>query len=101
MKNSERILDRIFALARRSSLGETPDVPFGLETAVLAHWKRAKLRAENSGLLPAMRWAALAACATALLVSALRSDELAAFRNRFDPETRVAESALVAGYGND
>jgi hypothetical protein len=50
-------------------------------------------------LLRGLRWAALLACAVALLVGALAGDELAAFNDRFDPETRVADSAIVAGYG--
>ena len=46
-----------------------------------------------------MRWAALTACAVALLAATLKKDELAAFQNRFDPETRVADSAISAGFG--
>jgi hypothetical protein len=38
------------------------------------------------------------ACAVALLAGVLKSDELAAFSNRYDPETRLADSAIVAGY---
>jgi hypothetical protein len=45
-----------------------------------------------------LRWAALVACAVALLTAALQSDELAAFNQRFDPVARVADSAIVAGY---
>ena len=41
----------------------------------------------------------MAACAVALLTAAMKSDELAAFYQRFDPVARVADSAIVVGYG--
>ncbi|HEY1583022.1 MAG TPA: hypothetical protein VGF73_07985 [Chthoniobacterales bacterium] len=97
---NESLLDRIFRLARRVPAKPSNEMPNGLETAVLAHWQEGReRRLTNGGTLQALRWAALAAVAIALLTAALQSDELAAFNRRSDPVTRVADSALVAGYG--
>lgn len=98
MKNPDPFIDRIFTLARRASGAETTDVPFGLETAVVAHWRARGGRPTQVNLLGGLRWAALLACAIALLAGALENDQLAAFSSRFDPEARVADSAIVAGY---
>ena len=98
MKNLDPFIDRIFTLARRAAAPETTDVPFGLETAVVAHWRGRAVRSAQGNLLGGLRWAALLACAIALLAGALENDQLSAFRNRFDPEARVADSAIVAGY---
>ncbi|HEX4665369.1 MAG TPA: hypothetical protein VH207_02120 [Chthoniobacterales bacterium] len=98
--NTEQLLDRIFRLARRAPPPATPAPAFGLETAVLAHWRAAAAESSpNGGLLRGLRWAALAACAIALLTAALKRDELAAFNRRSDPVARVADSAIVVGYG--
>jgi hypothetical protein len=98
--NTEQLLERIFRLARRAPSPATPAPAFGLETAVLAHWRAgAAERSSNGGLLRGLRWAALTACAIALLTAALKRDELAAFTHRSDPVARVADSALVVGYG--
>jgi len=97
---TDQLLDRIFALSRRVSDSRPNEMPFGLETAVLAHWRGARARGCASvGLLRGLRWAALVACAVAILTAILESDQLAAFRNRSDPATRVADSALRASYG--
>ena len=98
MKYPDPFIDRIFTLARRASAAETTDIPFGLETAVVAHWRGRAVRSAQGNLLGGLRWAALLACAIALLAGALENDQLTAFRNRFDPEARVADSAIVAGY---
>ena len=96
----DQLLQRIFSLSRRAPVAEVPDMPFGLETAVLAHWREASAQgAENGGLLRGLRWAALLACAVALLAGVLGIDELKAFSNRFDPATRVADSAIIVAYG--
>ena len=77
-----------------------PEPAYGLETAVLAHWREAVAqRSTNGGLLRGLRWAALAAFAIALLTAALKSDEIAAFSHRSDPVARVADSAIAAGFG--
>ena len=99
LMNTNELLSRIFSLARRVPAPPPNEMPFGLETAVLAHWREASARrAGNAGLLRGMRWAALTACVVALLAVTLNKDELAAFQNRFDPETRVADSAISAGF---
>lgn len=98
--NTERLLDRIFRLARRVPARPMPDSAYGLETAVFAHWREAVAqRSTNGGLLPGLRWSALAACAIALFTAALKNDELAAFNHRSDLVARVADSAMVVGYG--
>jgi hypothetical protein len=100
--NPNQLLNRIFSLSRRLPDSRPNEIPFGFETAVLAHWRDASAqRATSAGLLRGLRWAALVACAVAILTAVLESDELAAFRNRSDPATRVADSALSASYGNE
>jgi hypothetical protein len=97
--NPAQLLDRIFSLSRRAPDAPQPAMPYGLETVVLAHWREAiARRSMNLGLLRGLRWAALTACTVAFVVGVLKSDELASFTNRYDPETRLADSAIVAGY---
>jgi hypothetical protein len=97
--NPTQLLHRIFSLSRHAPEAPLSAMPYGLETVVLAHWREAiARRSMNLGLLRGLRWAALTACAVALLAGVLKSDELAAFSNRYDPETRLADSAIVAGY---
>ena len=97
--NPTQLLDRIFSLSRHAPDAPLPAMPYGLETVVLAHWREAiARRSMNLGLLRGLRWAALTACAVAFLAGVLKSDELTAFANRYDPETRLADSAIVAGY---
>lgn len=97
--NTERFLDRIFCLARRAPIRVTPEPAYGLETAVLAHWRETVAQhSTNGGLLRGLRWATLAAFAIALLTAALKSDELAAFSHRSDPVARVVDSAIVVGF---
>ena len=98
MKNTDPFLDRIFAAARRAPSPNEPEIPFGLETAVVAQWRAGAGRSAYGNLLGGLRWAALLACAIAFLAGALERDQLTAFRNRFDPEARVADSAIVAGF---
>lgn len=96
----DQLLQRIFSLSRRASTAELPGVPFGLETVVLAHWREAsRAGVQIGGLLRGLRWAALLACAIALLAGALQMDELSAFTDRFDPAIRVADSAITVAYG--
>jgi hypothetical protein len=98
--NANQLLNRIFSLSRRAPESQPNEMPFGLETAVLARWREASARrAAGTGLVCGLRWAALVACAVALLTATLESDQIAAFRNRFDPATRIADSAISAGYG--
>lgn len=98
--NADQLLHRIFSIARRSPDSRPSAMAFGFETSVLAHWREASAqRSASAGLLRGLRWAALVACAVAILTAVLESDQLAAFRNRSDPATRVADSALSASYG--
>lgn len=98
--NAEEFLQRLFCLVRRLPPEEIPDPPYGWETRILANWRETVARRKVAvGLLRGLRWAALTACAVAVLAGAMATDELAAFRNRNDPEARIADSALVAGYG--
>ncbi len=94
--NRDQFLTRIYALARRAPAPESAEIPFGMETAVLAHW-RAGVDRSSAGLLRALRWAALAACMIALAAGAWQNDELSALGRSFDPTARVADSALVSG----
>ena len=100
MKNPDYFLTRLFSLARRAPAAEVSPVAFGLETAVLAHWREAAgHRRENGTLLRGLRWAALLACAAASMAAVVENDELIAFRDRFDPATRLADSAIAMSYG--
>lgn len=93
------LFDRLCALARRAPEVSPNELRWGLETSVLAHWREAAgAGSANASLLRGLRWAALTACVVALLVAAFESEEVAAFQNRFEPETRIAESAISAGY---
>ena len=99
MKNPDSFLDRLFTLSQRAPAAHDPEIPFGLETAVVAHWRAGAQASAHGNLLRGLRWAALLSCAIALLAGALENDQLTAFRSRFDPEARVADSAIVAAYG--
>jgi hypothetical protein len=97
MKEPDHFLSQLFSLARQAPAREATEIPFGMETAVLAHWRSTSR--QNGGLLRGLRWAALIACVAALLAGALDNDQFTAFQSRFDPEARVADSAIAAGYG--
>ena len=100
MKNTDDFLNRAFALSRRAPEPPLPsEPPFGLETAVLAHWKSSSRSAGHSGLLRDLRWAAGIACALALLVVIAQRDQLAELARGADPQTRVADSAIAMGSG--
>jgi hypothetical protein len=76
--------------------------PFGMETAVLAHWRASlQSRTGNGGLLRRLRWAALLACTIAISSAALSHEELAEVSHLFAAETHIGDSALLAGSGND
>lgn len=100
--NINQFVDRLFSLARRAPALEKTAPPFGLEMAVLAHWREARAqRASDSGILRGLRWAALVACSVAFLASALSRDELTAFSNGYDPEKNLADSAISTAFGNE
>ncbi|MEO5717571.1 MAG: hypothetical protein ABIR29_03255 [Chthoniobacterales bacterium] len=95
--NTEKLLDRVFALSRRTPDPQVIEPPFGLETAVLAHWRDAvRQRSANGSLLRGLRWGALLACVIAFFAVVVESNELVAFKLRFDPESRVADSAVAS-----
>jgi hypothetical protein len=97
--NSDELLQRLFNLARRAPEARASEVPYGLETAVLAHWREAIVeRSDGVGLLRSLRWAALTACGIAILAAFLSNEELTAFSQRNDAESRLADSAIAAGY---
>ena len=96
--NPNQLLNRIFSLARRVPDSSPNDMPFGLETTILAHWREAR-RSTSVGLLRGLRWAALGACAIAAVTATVEGKQIAALRNRYDPATQIADSALSAGYG--
>ena len=98
--NTNQLLSRIFSLSRRVPDSPPNEMPFGLETAVLAHWREASAqRSASAGWLRGLRWAALVACVVPILTAVLENDQLAAFRNRSDPARQIADSALSASYG--
>jgi len=97
--NSDQLLQRIFSLARKSPPARGSDLPLGLETAVLAHWREARAHGQsNSGLLRGLRWAAIMSCTIALRAGLLQRDQLAALSQRDEPEVRLANSAVAVGY---
>lgn len=100
--NSNELLQRLFNLARRAPETRPPEMSYGLETAVLAHWRETIAeRSESVGLLRSFRWAALTACGIAIVAVFLGSEELAAFSQRNDAESRLADSAIAAGYDDE
>lgn len=94
MKDSEQLLNKAFALARRRRDLVPPELPFGMETAVLAELRNLRGKPEI-GMLPVFRWAAILACVIALLSGTWKRDLLMQFSNRFDPETSVVNSAFA------
>ena len=96
MKQSEQLLGRIFALARRHREPVSSEPPFGVETAVLTQWRISRAPSkESGGMIPAFRWVAIMACLFALLSGIWKRDDIAQLSRRFDPETRVVNSAFT------
>jgi len=98
MKRREPSLDHAFALARRRPDSVPSELPFGMETAVLAQWRssRASVRSDT-GILRVFRWAAILACLMAVAGGAGKLDDIARISHRLDPETRIVDSAFLAG----
>jgi len=98
MKAIEQLLDHAFALARRACDPVPSELPFGMETAVLAHWKSSRVSSKTDvGMLPVFRWAAILACVVAAAVGAWKREDITQISQRFDPETRIVDSSLLAG----
>src|SRR5437016_6755790 len=98
MKRIEQLLDHAFALARRARAPVPSEPPFGMETAVLAQWRSSRRSSKiDIGMLAVFRWAAILACVVALAGAAWKRDDIAQISQRLDPETRIVDSALLAG----
>jgi hypothetical protein len=98
MKGTEQLLDRAFALARRARDPVPSELPFGMETAVLAQWRSSRASAKiDIGMVRVFRWAAILACVVAVAGGAWKSEDIAQLWQRVDPETRIVDSALLAG----
>jgi hypothetical protein len=97
MKGPEQLLDQVFALARRARPAPS-DLPFGMETAILARWRSSSASSKiDTGMLRVFRWAAILACVIAAAGGAWKRDDIAQISQRSDPETRIVDSALLAG----
>jgi hypothetical protein len=98
MKITEQLLDHAFALARRARDPVPSELPFGMETAVLAQWRssRGSLKIDG-GMVRVFRWAAILACVIAVMGGAWKREDIAEISQRLDPETRIVDSALLAG----
>jgi hypothetical protein len=98
MKGTEQMLDRAFALARRARDPVPSELPFGMETAVLAHWRNSCASSKiDIGMLRVFRWVAIVACVVAVAGGVWKSEDIAQISQRLDPETRIVDSALRAG----
>jgi len=98
MKAIEQLLDHAFALARRAGDPVPSELPFGMETAVLAQWRSSRESSKvDIGMLAVFRWAAILACVVAVAGAAWKCEEIAQISQRLDPETRIVDSALLAG----
>ena len=98
MKAIEQLLDHAFALARRARDPVPSEPPFGMETAVLAQWRSWRGSSKiDIGMLPVFRWAAILACVVALVGGLWKHEDIAQISQRLDPETRIVDSALLAG----
>lgn len=98
MKRTEQLLDQAFALARRAPVPVPSGLPFGMETAVLAEWRSSRTSSKvDTGMLRVFRWAAILACVVAVASGAWKLENIAQIAQRLDPESRIVDSALLAG----
>lgn len=96
MKDANRFLNKAFLLARRgrTELQECQP-PFGLQTAVLAHWRDSRLQVTNSSrMLLALRWSAVVAVSLAIVSGAVKRDILMSIAAHSEPELTLIDSAL-------
>jgi hypothetical protein len=98
MKGTEQLLNEAFALARRARGPVPSELPFGMETAVLAQWKSSRASSKiDISMLRVFRWAALMACVVAVAGGVWKSEDIAQISRRLDPEAKIVDSALLAG----
>ncbi len=98
MKETKQLLDHAFALARRARDPLPSELPFGMETAVLAQWRSSRGSSKiDVGMVRVFRWAAILACVVAVMGGAWKREDIAEISQRLDPETRIVDSALLAG----
>jgi hypothetical protein len=98
MKGPEQLLDQAFALARRVRDPIPSELPFGMETAILAQWKSARGSSKiDIGMVRVFRWAAILACVVAVAGGVWKREDIGQISQRSDPETRIVDSALLAG----
>jgi hypothetical protein len=98
MKGTEQLLNQAFALARRAHDPVPSELPFGMETAILAQWKSSRGSSKiDIGILRVFRWAAILACVVAVAGGAWKREDIAQISQPLDPETRIVNSALLAG----
>ena len=92
------MLDHAFTLARRARGPVPSELPFGMETAVVAQWRSSHASSKiDIGMIRVFRWAAILACAVAMAGGVWNSEDIAQISLRLDPETRIVDSALLAG----
>jgi hypothetical protein len=98
MKGPDQLLNQAFALARRAPDPLPSELPFGMETAILAHWRNSRPPSKiDVGMLRVFRWGAILACVLAAAGGAWKSEDITQISQRLDPETRIVDSALLAG----
>jgi hypothetical protein len=98
MKEPGQLLNQAFALARRASDPVPSELPFGMETAIMAEWRSSRSSSRtDGGILRVFRWAAILSCMVALAGGAWRSEDITRISQRLDPESRIVDSALLAG----
>jgi hypothetical protein len=102
MNWADQLLNRAFSLAHRGREPIPLELPFGLETAVLAEWRASRSHSSVlTNAAPTLRWAAIVACTLALLCSAWKHNQIAQIFPRSDPETSIADSALFVGLNDE
>jgi hypothetical protein len=98
MKGTERLLDHAFSLARLARDPVPSELPFGMETAILAHWRDSHASSNTDiGMLRVFRRAAILACLVAVASGIWESGDIVQISHRLDPETKIVDSALFAG----
>ncbi|HEY4281432.1 MAG TPA: hypothetical protein VGM62_00095 [Chthoniobacterales bacterium] len=93
MKDSERLLDKALTLAQGRPDPIPAELPFGMETAILAQWRNARA-AKFTGMIPIFRWAAMIAIVLAMLSGAWNRDVFVQIADRFNPETSIVNSTF-------